>query len=91
MRSEADDGFGQIAVCGTEILAPSGDDVGLVNHQEADATPAQLVHHMAVLEAFGRGDYDSGTPVQFCEKLAPDVMRLAAVQAYAINSGLAES
>ena len=64
MGAEADDGVGQIAVCGTELFSPLRDDVGLVNHEKTDFPSAQLVHHEAVLEAFGRGDHDPGAAVQ---------------------------
>ena len=65
--------------------------MGLIDHQKADATPAQFVHNIAVLEAFGCGDHNPGTAVQFGEEFLSGVICLAAAQAYAVDSGLSES
>ena len=60
--------------------------MGLIDHQKADATPAQLVHHMAVLKAFGRSDHDSGAAVQLGKELVSDVISLAAAKTNAVYS-----
>ena len=85
MGPEPDDGIGEGAVCRTELLTPFGDDVGFVHHEEADAAFAEFIHYIAVLEAFGGGDHDSGSVVQFGEQLAPFLVGLAAAQTDAIR------
>ena len=88
MWTEADDHIREAGVGRAEILAPLGDDVGFVDHQQADVALAEFVQDLPVLQGFRGGDHDLGALVQLPEEFPALFGGLPAAETDAAYSGL---